>query len=527
MGGLIPLLLPSTSGSRSSVIGISETRRPASTMFISATRTMGHRRQQSLPTIKPVKRLSAPVLPPLSVLPYTSAEWKKAINEIKQKYISRKYRTCSARCCEILDNLKDTSNVETLHLVYLHFYAASSSEMCARPLSQSSTYRTKLLKDAREHYDSAAALIQKAEDAATQKTRSASSNSTTSSIHSPSMSASSRCSTMGSPLSSPRNSVSSVSSIEDLKVVAQPSKPKKKKKVSFSGLPDSIEILEIPENNWQPEPYIRPDSPTLGWEEDYFLFGQQEMAVEPVKSAPEVVEPAPEPAKTVEQQSSTPTIEHHQFSPLLTSVPEEDKSQDLFDLDIFLQTRSMNRFCAQLSALRSQVSWHRDAVDTLLAMPEEEPDVPTIPDMPPIPELPALAHSISNSTTSAGSSVSDPQSPLTPLPASVSPRILESALSQRLMDSFGNASSLDLSSHPITTTDNLSEPWDRSLTGSVCSTFTSHSRSASSLSNSSRVGDEALQKRIERLRASGWQRKRFDNRRYEALREQVLDELRV
>ncbi|KAK7941289.1 uncharacterized protein PG986_013676 [Apiospora aurea] len=41
------------------------------------------------------------------------------------------------------------------------------------------------------------------------------------------------------------------------------------------------------------------------------------------------------------------------------------------------------------------------------------------------------------------------------------------------------------------------------------------------------VSDEGLRDRIERLRAGGWQRKRFDNRRYEALREQVLGELGV
>jgi hypothetical protein len=38
-------------------------------------------------------------------------------------------------------------------------------------------------------------------------------------------------------------------------------------------------------------------------------------------------------------------------------------------------------------------------------------------------------------------------------------------------------------------------------------------------------GNENLQERIERLRASGWRRRRFDSRRYEVLREQVLGEL--
>lgn len=52
------------------------------------------------------------------------------------------------------------------------------------------------------------------------------------------------------------------------------------------------------------------------------------------------------------------------------------------------------------------------------------------------------------------------------------------------------------------------------------------SSAASTRSNSSLGSrDEGMQQRIERLRASGWQRKRFDTRRYEALREQVLGEL--
>ena len=49
--------------------------------------------------------------------------------------------------------------------------------------------------------------------------------------------------------------------------------------------------------------------------------------------------------------------------------------------------------------------------------------------------------------------------------------------------------------------------------------------SAMMLMGGSAARDEGMQQRIERLRASGWQRKRFDTRRYEALREQVLGEL--
>jgi len=55
-------------------------------------------------------------------------------------------------------------------------------------------------------------------------------------------------------------------------------------------------------------------------------------------------------------------------------------------------------------------------------------------------------------------------------------------------------------------------------------------RTESAMSNysstSSTPGENgALRERIERLRANGWRRKRFDPKKYEALRESVLDEL--
>lgn len=40
-------------------------------------------------------------------IPFSSAEWKKAITEIKQYHVARRFRACSARCNEILTNVKD------------------------------------------------------------------------------------------------------------------------------------------------------------------------------------------------------------------------------------------------------------------------------------------------------------------------------------------------------------------------------------------------------------------------------------
>ncbi|KAI1852313.1 hypothetical protein JX266_002491 [Neoarthrinium moseri] len=492
MGGLIPLLLPSSGGSRSSVIvQPTETKRPASVMAAHSPTTPSHRRQQSLPLAKSITRLSLTPIP-LPVLPYTPTEWKKTISEVKRKYVNRKYRTCSARCCEVLDNLRETSNVETIYLVYLHFYAASSFEMCARPLSQSSSYRTKLLRDARDHYDRAAAFIQRAEDATVQKTRSGSASSTSSSLHSPSLSISSR-SSVCTALSSPRNSVSSV---EDMKVKALPKRPKKKK-VSFSGLPEPI---EIPKNSWQSEPYIRPDSPTLGWEEDQYLFGQREYASETVLPQSCLVQPTSKSADKTFPVRSISTEAQLPSPPILKPVPEEEGQDESFNLESFLQTRSANRLVSQLAALRSQVAWHRDAVDTLLTQPD---DIPEIPETPVVPEMPSIPPPPPGMTSTLGG-----------------------AQAQRLNDSLGRVSNFDVSPAATDLTQSH-ESWVRTRSDSVASIASSLSYRPSSAASSTRSGgaDEALQKRIERLRANGWQRKRFDNRRYEVLREQALSEI--
>ncbi|KAI0102941.1 hypothetical protein GGR51DRAFT_550205 [Nemania sp. FL0031] len=373
-----------------------------------------HHRQHSL---QETTRYSPAPPAALVAIPSNALEWKNAIQEVKRKYLARKYRSCSMQCCEILDSVKDTSTIEPLHLIYLHFYAASSFEWCARPLSSSSTYRTKLLCSAQTHYAEAEALISAAEWNVAERARSPSPTPTTM-PGSPGLSASSRTSDESSTPSSPRTSVFSLDEEPPAKV-APLARVKPKKKVSFSGLPEFFEF--------QPEPYIRPDSPTLGWN-DYNSVSQHEMystcPVSPRTTSPTSIIKLPLEEKksrattaAAEERSSTPT-------------------SHVFNLDSFLQTRTLNRFRMQLSALRDQVSRHRSAVDELLATPDNTP-------------TPATPSGTPNTPTSI-------MSPL----------------------SAGGGG-----------------------------------------------GEGSIRDRIERLRASGWRRKRFDSRRYEALREQVLGEL--
>lgn len=347
------------------------------------------------------KRLSQPVPTHLPVLPYTKAEWRRTISEVKREHVSRRYRACAARCTEILESLKDTSQAEPAHLMYLHFYAAASMEMCTRPLPLNSPYRIDLLQQARSHYEQAATLTRSAEDSIALKTRSGSASSNHSSCHSPSGSVSSRTWTAdSSSLSSPTYSVCS---LEDLTAKSQTSQPRPKrvKKVSFS-LPDEEEPFRIP------EPFIRPDSPTLGFDDEYFHAGAA------LKDLPELPKP-----KVVNIE--LPLKPEH-------SILEEDS---------FVVERSVHRYNEHLSALRAQIASHSSHIDNLLSS-----RTPQTSDL--------LASESSRRESTDGSPAGSPS---------------------------GDLRSLD------------------------------------------------KQARIARLRKSGWQRKRFDARRYEELCDSVMAEL--
>lgn len=126
--GLIPLMLsspdePTTSfGSRSSVIFFPDHKpnKPTHVRRISVSPPVSpaHRRNSSdvvhstrlsrPPLRTPLRRQSQQVPASLPAIPYSSAEWKKAITEIKRYHVTRRFRACSARCSEILTNIKST-----------------------------------------------------------------------------------------------------------------------------------------------------------------------------------------------------------------------------------------------------------------------------------------------------------------------------------------------------------------------------------------------------------------------------------
>jgi len=413
MGGLIPLVLGS--GNRASFMSSPTTPTPTPP-------PVSHQRSASTGSTpifrqKPAKRLSQSTPASLPVLPYTPAEWKRAIADVKRQHLTRRYRACAARCNEILDNVKDTSKAEPVYIIYLHFYAATSMELCARTLPPISPSRISLLQQARAHFDRAAALIDAAEDSIVTKARTESVSSRGSSCHSPAGSISSRAATPETRLSSPTNSVCSFDDLSS-KTAPQTTGPSKKrvKKVSFS-LPHE-ETIQIP------EPMIRPDSPTLGFDDDYFHSGAARQYL-------------PEPPKET-------TIKYNEIElPLqlpLTPVPETEPLQLIPEDDAFLMARSVDRYCENLSGLRAQLSRHSASLNELL------------------------------------SGLKDGQ------PAT--PRLLLQAAAE-----------------------------------------TARAASPSGFNDSDELRKLDRQARIERLRKNGWQRKRFDARRYEELCETVMSEL--
>lgn len=104
--GLIPFMLNTAPGARNSAVPApsppSDTDEPVSPLTQSA-------QNAPAPLQRLTRRFSAQMAPSaLPMIPYTPAEWTKAVAEVKKLYLHRRYRPCSARCATILDNMKDT-----------------------------------------------------------------------------------------------------------------------------------------------------------------------------------------------------------------------------------------------------------------------------------------------------------------------------------------------------------------------------------------------------------------------------------
>jgi hypothetical protein len=256
------------------------------------------------------------------------------------------------------------SNVEPAYLISLHFYAATAMEMCARPLSTLSTYRADLFQQARNHYERATHLIRGAEESAQSKVRTSLPLSSHSSPQSPSGSTSSRAWTSDTGFSSPAPSVCSsedlnarlhqshFSSPPSLSTFSRPAR----KKVSFELPKDHPPIFE---------PYIRPDSPTLGFDDEYFVTG---FVRQDLPEIPSCSKKSPVHSPTIHQvddDDATPMASRDFYYLSRTSLDVESE----FDRRSFELNSSASRYCAHLASLKSRLLQHRASLEAVIEAP--------------------------------------------------------------------------------------------------------------------------------------------------------------
>ncbi|KAG5922940.1 hypothetical protein E4U42_005126 [Claviceps africana] len=262
--------------------------------------------------------------------PLTSMEWKTTLGEIKREYMNRRFRQCSTRCHEVLALGDKLDQAHPIHLVYVRFYAATALEMQARAVHHSSPSRASLLKQAYDHYSIASDLASQADQQASNLSSRARVDSfSLARLHSPT----------GSHVSDSTTSTRMSSPTPSLGSRHDTFKPTpKKKKVAFCDEPAFCDELMTT------EPIIRPDSPTLGFDD---WLG---------RSSPEPI--LPESILKPVKQPSRP------MSPFIAqdALPPTPDLGDM-DTDPFFHTRSVHRFCTILSSLRRQITSHMTTLD--------------------------------------------------------------------------------------------------------------------------------------------------------------------
>lgn len=251
--------------------------------------------------------------------------------------------------------------------------------------------RGQLLTQARKHYDAAAALILAAEVSVTSKTRSRSAgchsgifSMHTSSLHSPSGSVSSGTWSTPTTNSSPTNSVCSfddmLSKSSSLApsprcsaLASTPRSAKGKKTVSFS-LPKD-ETFRFPT-----EPYIRPDSPTLGFDDAYFSAPITRRELPELPRGPAVVHIISEPEEGREYVRMMGRRNEYEDDQGFFMDPLDDDDYDR------RTARCVYRYCETLSVLRSQIASHSHNLDELMGSPSKGAEAASL-------HSPALSHS--------------------------------------------------------------------------------------------------------------------------------------
>ncbi|EFX03071.1 hypothetical protein CMQ_3000 [Grosmannia clavigera kw1407] len=213
-------------------------------------------------------------------------------------------------------------------------------EMCTRLWLGPSTHRDSLIEQARNHYDQAARLICHAEESVLSRSRPNSAMSSVSSLHSPSGSiGSSRAWTPETAFSSPTASVCSSEDLiarsqQSLLIPDSPPPRPARKKVSFE-LPQ--ETTTAPKGF-----FVRPDSPTLGFDDEYFTSALGRSTLPEVPNRPQT----PECAQPDSDAELTPRALKEQ-----AYIFDSDRDHIR---DSFLMHSSEHRYCLHLAEIKKR-----------------------------------------------------------------------------------------------------------------------------------------------------------------------------
>jgi len=105
MGRLIPLRLPSLSNIKEeTLVFVSSYPSPLSTKSTRLATDDG-------PLIPPTPRERPGPVTDLVIFPEDVEEWAIVMEEVKILYRKRQYKQCSARCTQILENIKDPVSI--------------------------------------------------------------------------------------------------------------------------------------------------------------------------------------------------------------------------------------------------------------------------------------------------------------------------------------------------------------------------------------------------------------------------------
>lgn len=309
------------------------------------TRTRFSQPAPSRTPAKPVqrapKRMAKQTEPRSQSLASSRMTWRCGLAAVKADFINARYRQCSARCESILSGATRWKDTERLFLIFLHFYAASALELETSSSHHTSPHCLHLLHAARDHYRVAASLI-KAEHRDVSKQLLLHALSTSSTIGSPASSVSTD--------RSPPTSVSSPTNVaySPWRRSETPSK-KPSKHVLFA---DQVAT----------EPLIRPDSPTLGFDEWLGRSSPELSSQEPL-----ICRPSPQP----EMRERPFSVEHLlEYSGTKQSHRQPGGRSSIHDKDVdgsLPRDHSLRRFKTLLVDLQTQLSSHAAHVDAEIA----------------------------------------------------------------------------------------------------------------------------------------------------------------